>query len=188
MLIETLGGIAHAFALWRDRMCRRRGDLLTPRLAALSYSRARAGQSSWSSPSLTRIDLSFDMHPPSIKGRQIKKTTLRFWIVIFIWTRTVLFAFAVMTIWQQNFWRVPIIPQCWKEHGTITGLTIVYQVSSCRLPTTMFVACSGLGQAKVHRLLSQRFVNDLLNLNESNALHKEKLNEGLRGIGGFDRV
>ena len=52
----------------------------------------------------------------------------------------------------------------------------------------MFVACSGLGQAKVHRLRSQRFVNDLLNLRESNALHKEKFNERLRRIGGFGKV
>ena len=49
----------------------------------------------------------------------------------------------------------------------------------------MCIACSGSGQAKVHRLPSYRFANDLLNLNESNALHKEKINEGLRGIGGF---
>ena len=52
----------------------------------------------------------------------------------------------------------------------------------------MFVACSGLGQATVLRLPSYRFANDLLNLRESNALHKEKFNERLRGIGGFGKV
>ena len=64
-------------------------------------------------------------------------------------------------------------------------LQILVVWSKCVISEKVHVACSSSGQAKVRRLRNQALANDLLNLNESNALHKEKINEGLRGIGGF---